>query len=163
MVLRPQNTLYILTIITLIFVSATNNLWREQEEDKTNLKLVLHLWKIVIKEPNEMICEILSYPKPGLVFIAIELGNYEFVSTLIRHYPDLIWETDDENRTIFHAAIQCRQEKIFSHIHELRGIKDLLADYRIESYKNNILHLAAMLPSTDRLNVVSGAALQMQI
>ncbi|XP_021725674.1 uncharacterized protein LOC110692909 [Chenopodium quinoa] len=144
------------------FNFVTNYLWGKQQEDEAKLKLVERLWKIVIKQPEETISEILSQPQPEFLFAAIELGNYEFVATLIRHYPDLIWETDEENRTIFHAAVQCRQEKIFSHIHEIEGINHLLAAYMNHTNGNNILHLAATLPSSDRLDVVSGAALQMQ-
>ncbi|XP_021761313.1 uncharacterized protein LOC110726154 [Chenopodium quinoa] len=144
-----------------LFVSVTN-LWREQQKDQAKLELVERLWKIVIQQPHEKISEILSHPQPRLLFVAIELGNYEFVTTLIRHYPDLIWELDEENRTIFHAAIQCRQEKIFSHIRQIGSINHSLAAYKNPNNGNNILHLAANLPCTDRLNVVSGAALQMQ-
>ncbi|XP_021721330.1 uncharacterized protein LOC110688878 [Chenopodium quinoa] len=64
---------------------------------------------------------------------------------------------------IFHIAVKYRREKIFRLIYDIGAIKDLLAIYVEAETHNNMLHLAAVLPPSDRLNkTVSGAALQMQ-
>ena len=96
-----------------------------------------------------------------LLFKAAKLGNFDFLAELINSYPDLIWEYDGENRSIIHFAVKHRHACIFNIIHEIGSIKDLIATYE-DSQGNNILHLAAMLPPPHRLEIVSGAALQMQ-
>ncbi|XP_021762998.1 ankyrin repeat-containing protein ITN1-like [Chenopodium quinoa] len=136
---------------------------RKQHQDHLKNELVENLWRRVISSRNhQKISELLSFPQPELLFVAIRMGNYEFVTTLIRHYPDLIWEKDHQRRTIFHAAVEYRQEKIFSHIFQLEGIRHLLTAYTNPFNRNNILHLAATLPEPEILGKASGAALQMQ-
>ncbi|XP_021763014.1 uncharacterized protein LOC110727733 isoform X2 [Chenopodium quinoa] len=136
---------------------------RKQHQYNRKNELVEKLWKRVISSRNhESISELLSFPQPELLFVAIRMGNYEFVTTLIRHYPDLIWEKDHQRRTIFHAAVEYRQEKIFSHIFQLEGIRHLLTAYTNPFNGNNILHLAATLPEPEILDMASGPALQMQ-
>ncbi|KAK6228652.1 hypothetical protein SCA6_000992, partial [Theobroma cacao] len=101
------------------------------------------------------------------LFEAARLGNYNFLAALIGSFPDLIFRKDEKNRSIFHIAVLQRRASIFNHIHKLGLQKDLIMLYRVEDQENpsifyNMLHLAAKLPSLDRLNIVSGAALQMQ-
>ncbi|XP_031247663.1 ankyrin repeat-containing protein NPR4-like [Pistacia vera] len=90
-----------------------------------------------------------------------ELGNIQFLTILIREYPDLILEVDENNYSIFHFAVINRHRDIFKLIHEIGTFKDLIVASK-DKKDNNILHLAGMLVPPDRLNVVSGAALQLQ-
>lgn len=96
-----------------------------------------------------------------LLFVAAKLGKVEFLTTLIRSYPDLMWKVDENRRTIFHIAIMHRHEKIFQLISEIGAIKDLVATFK-DDHGNNMLHLASKLAPPHRLNSISGAALQMQ-
>lgn len=89
------------------------------------------------------------------------MGKVEFLTTLIRSYPDLIWKVDENRHSIFHIAIIHRQEDIFKLIYEIGAIKDLIATYKNDA-GNNMLHLVAKLAPPHRLSCVSGAALQMQ-
>ena len=73
-------------------------------------------------------------------------------------YPEIAWSRDDNKYTIFHVAVIHRQENVYNLLYEL-GSKKLGT---LDKDKNNILHLAAMKPAKSRLNIVSGAALQMQ-
>jgi hypothetical protein len=68
---------------------------------------------------------------------------------------------DENNRNIFHISILYRQESIFNLIHEIGIFKDMIAS-KCDKNLNNMLHLAGELAPADRLNIVSGAALQMQ-
>ncbi|CAO2823675.1 unnamed protein product [Amaranthus hypochondriacus] len=124
------------------------------------LQLVQNLWDEVIKKEDQEISFHIGSPW-RLLFVAAEYGNVEFLITLIRSYPDLIWRVDEENRSIFHIAIINRHEEIFKLIYELGAIKDLIAVDK-DGNGNNMLHLAAGLAPSHRLNCVSGAALQMQ-
>jgi ankyrin repeat protein len=97
-----------------------------------------------------------------LIFKAAKVGNVEFLIILARSYPDLLWQLDENKMSIFHYAILYRHEHVFNLIYEIGAKKDSLASYATLSIKNNMLHLAGQLPPLDRLNIVSGAALQMQ-
>ncbi|KAF5444696.1 hypothetical protein F2P56_033809 [Juglans regia] len=96
-----------------------------------------------------------------LLVEATKVGNVAFLIILIRSYPDLIWQVDKEYGSLFHVAVKHRQERVFNLIYEIGVLKGNLASYKAEG-GNNMLHLAGQLPSSDRLNIVSGAALQMQ-
>lgn len=108
-----------------------------------------------------LIWELIGQPRE-LIFDAANHGNVQFLSILIREYPDLMWKADrNDNYTIFHIAVSNRLEELFKFIYDIRSIADLM----VESYDhegNNILHLAGKLAPHNRLNVVSESALQMQ-
>ncbi|XVE94264.1 hypothetical protein REPUB_Repub01dG0266600 [Reevesia pubescens] len=124
------------------------------------LKLVKSLWEKVLLLDHEEMWSLVEHPTV-LSLDAARSGNVEFLVQLINLYPDLIWRVNNENQSIFHNATLYRHESIFSLIHEIGSIKDLIATYEDEN-GNNMLHLAARLPPQDRLQIVSGAALQMQ-
>ncbi|KAL0442318.1 UNVERIFIED_CONTAM: Ankyrin repeat-containing protein ITN1 [Sesamum latifolium] len=75
--------------------------------------------------------------------------------------PDLIWKIDGNKHYMFHTAVLHRQENVFSLIHQIGSMKELIA-ISLDNNCNNILHLAGKLAPPDRLKIVSGAALQMQ-
>jgi ankyrin repeat protein len=123
-------------------------------------QLVEKLWLCVLHQQDLEISELIREPSK-LLFDAAELGNLEFLIILIRSYPDLIWKVDKDNRSLFHIAVLYRHETIFNLIYEIGVIKDFIAAYK-DDKKNNILHLAGNLAPPCRLQIVSGAALQMQ-
>ncbi|XP_060195687.1 uncharacterized protein LOC132624937 [Lycium barbarum] len=82
--------------------------------------------------------------KETLLHTAAKAGNVEFLVVAIRNYPDLIWKVDKYNRTIFHVAVLYREEKVFSLIHHIGAIKDLIIQ-KVDDNQNNILHLAGKL------------------
>jgi hypothetical protein len=96
------------------------------------------------------------------IFKAAELGNVEYLIILIRSYPDLIWSVDKNNQSIFHIAVKYRQESVFNLIYEIGAIKGIIALYISKGNENNMLHLTGRLAPSDRLNIISGAALQMR-
>ncbi|KAL5577560.1 hypothetical protein UlMin_019259, partial [Ulmus minor] len=144
-----------------IFHLCFNYRWQRNSQQTEALVLVKSLWKhLLFNLGEEDLMELIRSPSE-LLFKAAKLGNFDFLAELINSYPDLIMEYDGENRTIIHFAVKHRHACIFNIIHEIGSIKDLIATY-VDSQGNNILHLAAMLPPPDRLEIVSGAALQMQ-
>uniref|UniRef100_A0A1J3FST8 Ankyrin repeat-containing protein n=1 Tax=Noccaea caerulescens TaxID=107243 RepID=A0A1J3FST8_NOCCA len=124
-------------------------------------QVVEELWSLVVQLPVKELSVFLESPSK-LLFDAAESGNLEFLVILIRSYPDLIWKVDEKNRSLFHIALVNRHENIFDIIYELGAIKDLLAMYTEDESGDNMLHMVARLPPPSRLQVVSGAALQMQ-
>ncbi|MBA0694609.1 hypothetical protein Goari_004889 [Gossypium aridum] len=122
--------------------------------------LVKLLWDQILSLEDAQITDILRSPSQVL-FVAAEFGVVDLITELFQSYPDLIWRVDEHGRSIFHMAVIHRQEKIFRLIHDIGAHKDMIAAYRD---KNNhcILHLAGKIATPNRLNIVSGAALQMQ-
>ncbi|KAJ7969337.1 Ankyrin repeat-containing protein [Quillaja saponaria] len=92
----------------------------------------------------------------GITFYA--RGDSDIITII-----NLIWEVDNKNRSIIHIAVLHRHASIFNLIHELGSIKEIIVAFVDDEDKNNLLHLAAKLAPTDQLNLVSGAALQMQL
>lgn len=95
------------------------------------------------------------------VFKAIKHGIVEFITQIMKHYPDIIWCYDDYDRHIFLYATLQRQEKIFSLIYTIGAKKNSVATLWDKAH-NNILHQAAFLAPSSQLDRVAGAALQMQ-
>ena len=97
---------------------------------------------------------------PQALFDAARVGNIEFMVKLIRFNFDILWTTDN-NKSIFHIAVEERHESIFNLLHELGSVGEIIVERRFEN-RSNILHLAARLAPQEKLNAISGAALQMQ-
>ncbi|KAL6276462.1 hypothetical protein ACE6H2_020063 [Prunus campanulata] len=154
-----QSTLGMCSRLMNSLVSGTEDSYKSLKQTKA-LELVECLWNQILKHDDDDVMCLITEPSEVL-FDATRLGNYEFLSVLINAYPDLLWETDDENRTIFHVAVLYRHASIFNLIHETGSIKDIIVTYT-DNENNNILHLAAKLAPQNQLNLVSGAALQMQ-
>ncbi|TYH13854.1 hypothetical protein ES288_A06G172800v1 [Gossypium darwinii] len=146
-------------------INATRPKTRPQPQFKSLLHmqaivLLKLLWDQILSLEYAQITDILRSPSQVL-FVAAEFGVVDLITELFQSYPDLIWRVDEHDRSIFHMAVIHRQEKIFRLIHDRGAHKDMIAAYRD---KNNhcILHLAGKIATPNRLNIVSGAALQMQ-
>nr|GEZ20193.1 ankyrin repeat-containing domain, PGG domain protein [Tanacetum cinerariifolium] len=96
-----------------------------------------------------------------VMFMAAEMGNTNFLLELIRQSPDLIWEVNDYNQTIFHVAVTHRHEGIYNLLYEIGAMKDMVTPLE-DNDGNNMLHLTAMRTRKKNIEDVSGAALQMQ-
>ncbi|KAK8607039.1 hypothetical protein V6N13_052790 [Hibiscus sabdariffa] len=95
------------------------------------------------------------------LFEAVKQGIVEFVTEIMKHYPEVVWFADEKDRNIFFVAAAERQEKIFSLIYKMGAKQHSLATHWDKDY-NNMLHQAAFLAPSSQLDRVSGAALQMQ-
>ncbi|KAB5514622.1 hypothetical protein DKX38_028528 [Salix brachista] len=128
---------------------------------KQALDLIQYLWEQVVLLDDAKISRQIGKPWP-LIFTAAERGNLDFLTILIRLYPELIFKVDQNTYSIFHIAILNRHEDIFRIIYQIGSIKNLITTYK-DKEGNNMLHLAAkLLESPSRLNVIPGAALQLQ-
>ncbi|KAF8364632.1 hypothetical protein HHK36_033396 [Tetracentron sinense] len=98
---------------------------------------------------------------PNIMEKATTFGTIEIVTACVKCFPDLILFYMKGHRSIFHVAVEHRQEKIFNLIYGGDVRATGIFHYRDE-LGNTILHLAAKLAPSPQLNSVSGAALQMQ-
>jgi hypothetical protein len=129
--------------------------------DAPILKLIRKMWdKYLFLDDLEM-KEIMREPYQ-VTFIAAEVGNFEFLSIVMSTYPDLIWELNNMGQSIIYIAILHRHANIFNLIHEIGPFKDFITAF-VDDDINNFLHSVAKLAPPDRLNIVSGAALQMML
>ncbi|XVF58739.1 hypothetical protein PTKIN_Ptkin07bG0090800 [Pterospermum kingtungense] len=96
------------------------------------------------------------------LFEGVKQGIVEFVTEIMKHYPEVVWFNDEKDRNIFFVATAERQEKIFSLIYKMGAKKNSLATHWDRDF-NNMLHQAAFLAPSSQLDRVSGAALQMQM
>ncbi|XP_020206715.1 uncharacterized protein LOC109791780 [Cajanus cajan] len=103
-----------------------------------------------VKEPTQV------------TFLAAEVGNFEFLSVVMSTYPDLIWELNTLGQSIIHVAALHRHSSIFNLIHEIGPTKDFVLTY-MDDEGNTLLHCVAKLAPQERLNIFSGAALQMML
>ncbi|OIV95572.1 hypothetical protein TanjilG_30539 [Lupinus angustifolius] len=131
-------------------------------KDTFILKLINFMWEIFLTELDDSTLMNAIRQPSQVTFIAAEVGNFEFLSVVISTYPDLIWELDTMGRSIIHTAVLHRHASIFNLIHEIGPMKDLILTF-VDDEKNNLLHCAARLAPPNRLNIVSGAALQMML
>jgi len=128
---------------------------------KEALDIIQYLWEQVVLLDDAAISRQIGEPWP-LIFTAAERGNLDFLTILIRMYPELIFKVEHNMYSIFHISILNRHEDIFKIIYQIGSIKNLITTYK-DREGNNMLHLAAkVLESPSRLNVIPGAALQLQ-
>ncbi|XP_050259728.1 ankyrin repeat-containing protein NPR4-like [Quercus robur] len=123
--------------------------------------LAYQLVECLSKEVQPFQDRLSSYDSPTVLFDAAKFGNAEFLNIFISSYPDIIWIADNQNRSLFHIAVLNRQESVFNLIYEIAAVKEIILTY-VDDKNENILHLARYLAPSSRLNIVSGAALQMQ-
>ncbi|XP_021822528.1 uncharacterized protein LOC110763939 isoform X2 [Prunus avium] len=129
----------------------------------------MKLMHIQSLEILDRMCEVIrpSYGKEledvyEAIFRAIERGIFEFVDHLLKECPHL-WRAENRMRkNIFHFAIECRQEKVYSLIYRLDKRKRSWIGNVSDSSNNGMLHVAGMLSPLAKLDTISGAALQMQ-
>ncbi|XP_040362766.1 ankyrin repeat-containing protein At5g02620 isoform X2 [Rosa chinensis] len=172
--IKEETALHILARMPLEFTSQSPGMWsrlitscwkfsykRNLKQVNEGLQLVQCVWTEILRNDHVDMMRLIEQPTK-LLFDATKLGNYEFLAVLISSYPDLIWQLDDKNRSIFHVAVLHRHASIFNLVHEIGSIKDFIVTFTDDDESNNILHMAAKLAPPNQLNLVSGAALQMQ-
>ncbi|XP_050262516.1 ankyrin repeat-containing protein ITN1-like isoform X4 [Quercus robur] len=137
------------------------NYWLKRIFNKALMETLAHQLVIELSEEVQLFkdkkLDVLS-----VLTTAAKVGNAEFLIILIRTYPDIMWITDSRNRSLFHIAVINRQESVFNLIHEVVTFKEIILTKYDKPENENILHLAGYLAPPSRLNIVSGAALQMQ-
>ena len=70
-------------------------------------QLVEDLWKMVRTQDDKQFSLNLAKYRT-LIFEAAKVGNAGFLIILIHYYPDLIWQLDEDNMSLFHIAILYR-------------------------------------------------------
>ncbi|XAR54439.1 hypothetical protein NMG60_11029562 [Bertholletia excelsa] len=96
------------------------------------------------------------------VATAARVDNPEVIEEIVEIFPNAIWVHDSEDHDhMFHFAVENRSENVFNLAYQVDGNK-LRVMNMIDNHGNTILHLAGRLAKPQKLNLISGAALQMQ-
>ncbi|XP_050378549.1 ankyrin repeat-containing protein NPR4-like [Argentina anserina] len=96
------------------------------------------------------------------LFKAIAQGHVEFVMHMFEANRAVMNIFDDKKKSMFQYAIECRQEKIYNLIYRLKPEEMDDITHNIATFKTNMLHSAANLPSVKHSDHIQGASLQMQ-
>ncbi|XP_020206712.2 uncharacterized protein LOC109791778 [Cajanus cajan] len=131
------------------------------KKDPPVLKLTKRMWEIFLTLDDSEFMYAVKEPTQ-VTFLAAEVGNFEFLSVVMSTYPDLIWELNTLGQSIIHVAALHRHSSIFNLIHEIGPTKDFVLTY-MDDEGNTLLHCVAKLAPQERLNIFSGAALQMML
>ncbi|KAL8513030.1 hypothetical protein ACS0TY_019277 [Phlomoides rotata] len=95
------------------------------------------------------------------MFKAAYHGISEIVEQIMEKDPFLTTCADDKGWTIMHIAAHYRFENVFNLTYNMSDRKHLLS-FCMDNEQNNLMHMCAILAPPNRLNLVPGAALQMQ-
>nr|KAJ0198084.1 hypothetical protein LSAT_V11C700360760 [Lactuca sativa] len=92
---------------------------------------------------------------------ATRQNSYEVVHGIVYLFPNAILSVNEDGHSIIQYAVINRSEKVYNLIYQMSEHKNI---YRtIKDYSgDNLLHLAARLAPSNKLNLISGAALQIQ-
>ncbi|KAJ3694054.1 hypothetical protein LUZ60_009534 [Juncus effusus] len=91
-------------------------------------------------------------------------GIHEIIEEIAVACPAALFlENNDPMVSMFHIAVKYRHDKVFNLLFQTSFQRDVLLTRKaLDGTWNSILHMAATLPSSDRLNQVPSAPLQMQ-
>ncbi|KAI8011485.1 Ankyrin repeat-containing protein ITN1 [Camellia lanceoleosa] len=123
------------------------------------------VWYLYQKTKSE---DLSDEDRIGILNTCVSTDLYDVALDILKHHPQLAVARDGNGETALHPepkhisrcrfTSSCRNMQI---LYEIGSIKDLITAYRDEDC-NNMLHLAAKIAPPNQLNIVSGAALQMQ-
>ncbi|KAD6452964.1 hypothetical protein E3N88_07669 [Mikania micrantha] len=95
------------------------------------------------------------------IFEATRQNAVEVVKIIVSRFPNAIWSSNEDGHNIIQYAVINRSEKIYSLLYQMSEHKNIYRTIK-DPFKNNLLHLAARLAPENKLNPISGAALQIQ-
>nr|XP_043610435.1 ankyrin repeat-containing protein ITN1-like isoform X2 [Erigeron canadensis] len=129
------------------------------------MKLVHHqavaLVKCLCQEISALNLQSNSMHYSNPIVEAASNGAYEVVQEIADTFPQAIWYSDSVGHFMIQLAILHRCEKVYNLTYQMSDHKHFHKTLK-DSDNNNLLHLAGKLAPPHKLNLVSGAALQMQ-
>lgn len=128
----------------------------ERYEVEKQARLLLEkLWAKCQRRGEDQIKLYELVTKEILGHSAAKAGNLGFLLVVARDYPEIMCSFDDKGYTLLHVAVLYREEKVFSLIHRIGGMKNIIFQM-FDHDGNNILHLAGKLGEPQK-NVQSNA------
>ncbi|KAI3827106.1 hypothetical protein L1987_01170 [Smallanthus sonchifolius] len=130
-------------------------------EEKVKHNITLMILKFICQEVAKLKSN--QYGHYGDAFIiAVKNNTPEVIRQITQIFPQSVWTTNISGYSLSQLSIMNRCEDVYNFlVHEVTHDKHL-HNTRVDKEGNNLLHLAGELAPTDKLNMVKGAALQMQ-
>ncbi|CAL5328637.1 unnamed protein product [Camellia sinensis] len=85
----------------------------------------------------------------------------DHIEEIVNSFPRAILAKDSEDRNIFQLAVIKRHENVFNLLYQMGEYKQYITRLEDDN-ENTLLHLVGNQAPIEKLNVVPGAALQMQ-
>ncbi|XP_019172757.1 PREDICTED: uncharacterized protein LOC109168169 [Ipomoea nil] len=104
--------------------------------------------------------QVISLTEQAL-FDATSLDIWQVILNIAEAYPMSVYFLNSEKQNILHVSVMIRSENVFNLVCGTSVLRTFFPDYR-DINNNNVLHFAGKLAPPHKLNLVSGAALQMQ-
>ncbi|KAI3709627.1 hypothetical protein L2E82_39393 [Cichorium intybus] len=125
----------------------------------THLDAILLLASIceLITYRNDRTCYHQYYMNP--LFEAIRQNSYDVVKYILSYFPDALTSANEEGHNIIQYAVINRSENIYNMLYQMSEHKNIYRTIK-DPHQNNLLHLVARLAPSNKLNLISGAALQ---
>ncbi|PWA53833.1 ankyrin repeat-containing domain, PGG domain protein [Artemisia annua] len=95
------------------------------------------------------------------IFEATRQNACEVVTKIVFWFPDAIWSANEDGHNFIQYSVINRSEKIYSLLYQMSEHRNIYKTIK-DSSGNNLLHLATRLAPSNKLNLISGAALQIQ-
>nr|XP_043631469.1 uncharacterized protein LOC122602921 [Erigeron canadensis] len=132
------------------------------QDDKVKHNKALLVLKCICEELQkiEKESEVRKHYSEAVLY-ALEQDNTEAFEEIIKSFPQAIW-TKKNGLNLIQLSIVNRSENVYSFLVHKAVINKHAHRILKDENGNNILHLAGQLAPIHKLNMVSGAALQMQ-
>ncbi|KAL7611912.1 hypothetical protein Lser_V15G06045 [Lactuca serriola] len=88
-------------------------------------------------------------------------NSYEVVQRIVSFFPSAIMSANEDGHNVIQYTVINRSEKVYNLLYEMSEHRNIYRTIK-DSSGNNLLHLAARLAPSTKLNLISGAALQIQ-
>ncbi|XP_071689272.1 uncharacterized protein [Rutidosis leptorrhynchoides] len=95
------------------------------------------------------------------VLEATRQNAHKAVIGIVDLFPEAVWSVNEDGHNFIQFAVINRSEKVYSLLYQMSEHRNIYKTME-DSSRNNLLHLAARLAPTNKLKIISGAALQMQ-
>ncbi|KAK9064275.1 hypothetical protein SSX86_015655 [Deinandra increscens subsp. villosa] len=92
---------------------------------------------------------------------ATKQNAYKVVKIIVSEFPNAIWSINEDGHNIIQCAVINRSETVYNMLYQMSEHKNIYKTIK-DPLGNNLLHLAARLAPDNKLNPISGAALQIQ-
>ncbi|KAM0056041.1 putative PGG domain-containing protein [Helianthus debilis subsp. tardiflorus] len=131
------------------------------QEDKMKHDTALMILKFICNEVCKLETDHFEHCYEAFI-MALKNNTTEVIQQIITTFPHSIWYKTVNGYILPQVSIMNRCENVYNFfVHEVTHNK-CFHIMRVDEDENNLLHLAGRLAPTHKLNMVSGAALQMQ-
>ncbi|KAD6454919.1 hypothetical protein E3N88_09625 [Mikania micrantha] len=118
------------------------------------------------RDANRLLClittfRITSTAYNNAIFEATRQNAVEVVKEIVSQFPNIIWNSNEDGHNIIQHAVINRSENVYNLLYQMSELKNTYRTIK-DPFKNNLLHLAARLAPKEKLDPISGAALQIQ-